>query len=199
MSATTVLRREHDHILSMIACLQAACVAAETDKGFDAETFRKGINFIREYADAWHHAKEEKHLFPALMAAGMPKDSGPIAVMLHEHDLGRTYARQIASQLDAAIAGDNAAQATVVRFTLAYAELLTSHIGKENGILFDMADQILTGETQAALERSYESAIPEGASPNDGARHEESVAALCLKWNIEPSDASGPGTSFTCS
>jgi len=30
MSATTALRREHDHILSMIACLRAACAAAKT-------------------------------------------------------------------------------------------------------------------------------------------------------------------------
>ena len=88
MSATTVLRREHDHILSMIACLRAACVVAETSGRFDAETFRAGVDFIRGYADAWHHAKEEEHLFPALFLAGMPRDAGPVAVMLHEHGIG---------------------------------------------------------------------------------------------------------------
>jgi hemerythrin-like domain-containing protein len=114
----------------MIACLCAACSKAELDGHFDAETFRAGIDFIRGYADAWHHAKEEVHLFPALIAEGMSKESGPIAVMLYEHGMGRTYARQIATHLDAAIAGDDNARVTVTRFTMAYADLLTGHIGK---------------------------------------------------------------------
>lgn len=199
MSATTVLRREHDHILSMIACLRAACAAAKTTGSLDEETFRAGVDFIRGYADAWHHAKEEDHLFPALAADGMPSDRGPIAVMLHEHGLGRTYAKHIASQLDDAISGDETAMATVTRTTLAYADLLTAHIGKENGILFNMADQMLTPETQAALERNYESAIPNGTDANTGARYEEVVASLCRKWDIEPQAAAGLGTNFTCS
>lgn len=198
MSATSVLRREHDHILSMIACLRAACEAAKTSGSLDEETFRAGIDFIRGYADAWHHAKEEDHLFPALIDDGMPGDGGPIAVMLHEHDLGRTYTRHIASQLDDAINGDEKARATVIRTTLAYADLLTAHIGKENGILFNMADQMLTPETQAILERNYESAIPAGAETNTGARYEEMVATLCRKWDVDPQTAAGLGTDFSC-
>ena len=81
MTATTALRSEHDHILAMIACLRAACAAAENADRFDVKTFQTGVDFIRNYADAWHHAKEEGHLFPALEAAGMPSESGPVAVM----------------------------------------------------------------------------------------------------------------------
>lgn len=198
MSATTVLRREHDHILSMIACLRAACAEMQATGRFDAETFRTGIDFIRGYADAWHHAKEEELLFPALAEEGMPSDGGPVAVMLHEHGIGRTHAKRIASHLDDAVAGDEAAQTAVLRSTLAYAELLTGHIGKENGILFNMADQILTPETQAALERDYEQAIPSGADADTGARYEEAVAALCRKWNIDPQVAARLGANFTC-
>lgn len=198
MSATTVLRREHDHILAMIACLRAACVSARTTGCLDEETFRAGIDFIRGYADAWHHAKEEDHLFPALIDDGMPSDSGPIAVMLHEHGMGRAYTKQIASQLDGAISGNETAITSVIHNTLAYADLLTGHIGKENGILFNMADQMLLPETQAALEQSYENAIPAGADADTGARYEEVVAALCRKWDVDPQAAAGPGANFTC-
>lgn len=198
MSATTVLRREHDHILCMIACLRAACAEAGTSGRLDEETFRTGIDFICGYADAWHHAKEEVHLFPALIAEGLPSESGPIAVMLHEHGTGRTYAKRIASQLDDAISGDDAARSAVIHNTLAYADLLTGHIGKENGVLFNMADQILSPETQAALEQEYEQAIPDGADANTGARYEEAVVALCRKWDIDPQSAARLGTKFTC-
>ncbi len=186
MTATTALRSEHEHILAMIACLVAACRAAERVDGFDADTFRAGLDFIQNYADAWHHAKEEDLLFPALEAAGMPRGGGPIAVMLNEHELGRTYVRQIDKNLEAATNGDNSAIQSVLRFTLAYADLLTQHIQKENNILFNMADQILPPEEHARLQQEYETAIPTGASAESGEYYEEIVAKLCERWNVDP-------------
>ena len=195
MTATTALRSEHNHILAMIACLRAACAATENSGAYDAETFRSGVDFIRNYADAWHHAKEEDLLFPALEEEGMSREMGPVAVMLHEHTLGRTYVRQMADNLDAA-AGDDTARSVVVRFTLAYANLLTQHIQKENNILFDMADQILTAEVQAYLEKKYESTVPAGANADTGKHYEAMVAQLCQKWNIDPQQAAGVGSRF---
>jgi len=198
MTATTALRSEHNHILAMIACLRAACAAAEKSGGFDAETFKSGVDFIRNYADAWHHAKEEDLLFPALEEEGMPREGGPIAVMLHEHVLGRTYVRQMAEHLDAAASGNEEARQHVLRFALAYANLLTQHIQKENNILFNMADQILMPEVQARLEQKYESTIPPGANANSGAYYEGVVASLCERWNIDPHQAAGVGSAFQC-
>jgi len=198
MTATTALRSEHDHILAMIACLRAACAAAENGDRFDAETFRTGLDFIRNYADAWHHAKEEEHLFPALEAAGMPRDSGPIAVMLHEHVMGRSYAQKIADHLDEATHRDSAAQSVVLHYTLAYADLLTAHIQKENVILFNMADQILLPEDHVRLEKDYQSAIPCGASAETGARYEGIVASLCRQWGIDAREAASVGAHFQC-
>ena len=198
MTATTALRSEHDHILTMIACLRAACAAAENGDQFDSGTFRKGVDFIRQYSDAWHHAKEEHHLFPALEAAGMPRDGGPIAVMLHEHVLGRSYVGKIAEHLEAANEGDEEACLLVIRYTLAWANLLTGHIQKENGILFNMADQMLPPEEHARLEKDYETAIPEGADAGTGAHFEGIVAALCRQWDVDPREAASIGASFRC-
>ena len=198
MTATTILRSEHDHILAMIACLRAACAAAENNEEFDADTFKKGLDFIRSYADAWHHAKEEQHLFPALEAAGMPREGGPIAVMLHEHVQGRSYARKISEHLEAATEGDDEARFTVLRYTLVYADLLTRHIQKENGILFNMADQLLSPEEQASLVQKYQTAIPEGAHAETGAHYEALVATLCQQWDVDPRQAASIGSNFQC-
>lgn len=182
----------------MIACLREACATAENSDRFDAETFREGVDFIRNYADSWHHAKEEDLLFPALEAAGMPRESGPMAVMLHEHVLGRTYVRKIADHLEAATMGDDAALATVLRFTLVYADLLTQHIQKENNILFNMADQYLSAGEHARLEEEYETVIPAGANSNTGEHYEEIVAQMCERWNVDPLEAARVGESFQC-
>jgi hemerythrin-like domain-containing protein len=198
MTATTILRSEHNHILAMIACLRAACQAVQNGDQFDVETFQTGLDFIRTYADAWHHAKEEDLLFPALEAEGMPRQGGPIAVMLHEHVTGRSYAKKIAENLEGAKNGDDEACFMVLRYTLAYADLLTNHIQKENGILFNMADQLLPPETQAQLEQDYQAAIPEGADAETGTRYEEAVAALCKQWNVDPVEAANTGSGFQC-
>lgn len=195
MTATTALRSEHDHILAMIACLLTACEAAGNEDRFDAETFQAGLDFIRNYADAWHHAKEENHLFPALEAEGMPSDMGPIAVMLHEHALSRTYVRKIADHLESATGGDDEARSVVLRFTRAYANLLVGHIQKENGILFNMADQMLPPEEHERLEEVYQSAIPEGADTRTGARYEAMVATFCQKWDVDPEAAAARGSA----
>jgi hemerythrin-like domain-containing protein len=198
MTATSALRSEHDHILAMIACLRAACAAARKGDRFDAETFRAGLDFIRSYADAWHHAKEEDYLFPALEAAGMPRHGGPIAVMLQEHVQGRSYARRIADHLDAAIGDDDEARSIVLNYTMAYADLLTQHIQKENGILFNMADQILTPEEQTRLEQNYQNAVPDGATAETGAHYEGIVAGLCQRWNVDARQAASAGAAFHC-
>lgn len=188
MTATKVLRSEHETILSVIACLRAACTAARTEDRFDMDSFRQGVDFIRNYADAWHHAKEEVHLFPALATAGMPSDGGPIGVMLNEHEVGRGYVGAISASLDAVAAGDAGARGTAVENALAYAALLEAHIAKEDGILFEMADRMLPEDEHRRLEDVYESAIPDGANAETGADYERLAAQLCEKWNLDPDE-----------
>ncbi len=199
MTATTALRTEHDHILSVVACLRAACSAAGAPNGFDGESFGSMIDFIKNYADAWHHAKEETHLFPALEARGLPRDGGPIGVMLHEHGIGRSCVGHMADNLAAAIDGDETARAIVTQYAMAYADLLVAHIQKENGILFNIADQVLSVEEQARLERIYETAVPEGADAGTGKRYEALAAALCQRWEVDPAEAAQLGQGeFGC-
>lgn len=188
MTATKALRSEHETILSVIACLRAACTAARTEDRFDMDSFRQGVDFIRNYADAWHHAKEEVHLFPALATAGMPSDGGPIGVMLNEHEVGRGYVGAISASLDAVAAGDAGARGTAVENALAYAALLEAHIAKEDGILFEMADRMLPEDEHRRLEDVYESAIPDGANAETGAEYERLAVSLCEKWNLDPDE-----------
>ncbi len=185
MTATRALRAEHDTILAVLACLRAACRAAEEGR-FDGGTFRQAVDFIRNYADAWHHAKEEGHLFPALEEAGVPREGGPVGVMLMEHDMGRRHVAAMARALDAAEGGDAAARRTVVEHALGYADLLDGHIAKENRILFEMADRILPAEVQRRLEAAYREARPEGADPDAGARYEALALDLCARWGVDP-------------
>ncbi len=153
-TATSRLREEHTHILEVANALAVLVRAAEEGR-WDVDAFADCVTFIRLFADACHHGKEEDLLFPELEAAGMPRDQGPIAVMLHEHQQGRALARYMAGALDGARAGDPEAQATLRNAAMGYVNLIRGHIQKEDHVLFEMADQAVRGPTCRSLCTAY--------------------------------------------
>lgn len=110
---------------------------------FPAAFFEEMVTFVSEFADGEHHQREETMLFPALVQAGVPVEHGPIAVMLHEHDLGRDCMRRIRENLEAARGGNESAAAAVFTAATDYSELLRAHIWKEDNVLFPLANRLV--------------------------------------------------------
>lgn len=152
MTATDVLQAEHEGILAMLGVLGALENAARRSK-LDRADAAGVVGFFRNFADRCHHGKEEKQLFPALAAAGMPVENGPLGVMLAEHDRGRAFIGQMVSALqDAGPSGERAFAAAAA----GYRDLLTVHINKENRVLFPRAEEILSEREKERLQKAYE-------------------------------------------
>ena len=98
---TAVLRAEHQTILRVINVLEALVRRSEAGTGFELDALRQCVTFFRLFADACHHAKEEDLFFPALEARGVPREDGPIGVMLHEHRLARQHTSSMGDALEA--------------------------------------------------------------------------------------------------
>jgi hemerythrin-like domain-containing protein len=153
-TATARLREEHQVILGVAEAMQHL-VEATARGQWDFDAFADCVTFIRLFADACHHGKEEDLLFPELEKGGMPRHQGPIAVMLHEHQQGRAFARRMADALDAARNGDEQARATLRNAASGYVDLIRGHIMKEDNVLFQMADQMVQGADCRALCGAY--------------------------------------------
>jgi len=151
---TRVLRDEHDRIIEVADVLRTLLL--EGPDRMDYDRIEKCIAFIRLFADACHHGKEEGLLFPALVDQGLPQDGGPIAVMLHEHRLGREFVADMARALDGARAGNANDETRLVNAGRGYVDLIHAHILKEDNILFHMADQMIEGPACAALCEAYD-------------------------------------------
>ena len=80
------LVQEHEVIERVLDSLEIEARAVASGKSVDRDYFSSAIAFVRQFADGVHHQKEEQILLPALGDAGMPKDGGPVGVMLNEHD-----------------------------------------------------------------------------------------------------------------
>jgi hemerythrin-like domain-containing protein len=184
MEAIEILMAEHRLILRGIDALVAFAEEARRGGGDRAE-LRRFVTFIREYADGLHHGKEEDVLFAAMVEAGFPAQAGPIAVMLHEHDLGRRHV----AELSALAVGDApfaAAEAERLHdAALGYAGLLRGHIHKEDAVLYPMAEQRLPASLQARVD--------EGCVAFEAARDEDGTRARLERLGAELSARHAPG------
>ena len=153
---TRILRDQHENILRIATVLEVILAGEAKPGALDFDALEDCVSFIRLYADALHHGKEETLLFPELESRGMPHDVGPIAVMLHEHQQGRGYARAIADALPAARDGSGEALRALAEAGHAYADLIRAHIMKENNVLFEMADQMIDEPACRTLCAAYD-------------------------------------------
>lgn len=150
-SPTQELVKEHSAISSMLLVLQTVCNRIEAQADVPASDLSLLVDFFSGFADGCHHQKEELHLFPGLERAGVPRQNGPVGVMLSEHELGRKYIRGMKTAITALTSGDPMAGRTFVSDARAYIGLLSAHILKENNVLFPMAERCLSDETKREI------------------------------------------------
>lgn len=151
---TDVLRHEHESIKEALAVLSAMARRLEAGREVPGEDVAALLDFLRTFADACHHAKEEQSLFPAMEAAGLPHRVGPIGVMLHEHEMGRRHIRTMVAS-SRTLAASPASRREFVDAALAYVVLLSEHIAKENDVLFRMAENMLPAEVMARISGEF--------------------------------------------
>ncbi len=166
MTVTAVLKEEHRLIERMLAVMEAAGRRLESGEPVRAGLLREAVDFVRTFADKNHHGKEEDNLFPRLEERGVPKEGGPLGMMLHEHDLGRGFIRAIDGAIEAYESGDDAAAQVIAENIRSYTQLLTEHVWKEENVLFPMADQVLSADDQRDLAERFERVDAEVSGPD---------------------------------
>jgi hemerythrin-like domain-containing protein len=164
------LKHEHEAIRFSLKILGAMANRAKSGSP-DIDDGLALLDFLKEFADKCHHGKEESILFPALEKAGIPNAGGPIGAMLHEHELGRGYIRD----MEAALRKKPADPGAFARAADAYGSLLDQHIEKENTVLFPMGERVTDERDRDGIFERFE----EHEEKVIGAgRHEELHAML---------------------
>ena len=89
MKPTEELKHEHQIVLLILKAAEREVANINGGGALHVDEVEKMVDFFQNFTDRCHHAKEEKHLFPSLQQHGLPVGSGPVAVMLAEHEEGR--------------------------------------------------------------------------------------------------------------
>lgn len=127
------LTADHEKILAKVDELEKEISPADRGK------IKEFLHFAETFVEP-HLQKEEKVLFPALEKKGIPKEGGPIGMMLFEHETKRGYVKK----LQKALAKDE--EEEIKEYAQAIVSLLRDHIFKEDNILYPCARDVLTSE-----------------------------------------------------
>lgn len=191
MNITNILSNEHRVIEVVLTCLEKMTEEANTSGKLDAESANKAIDVIRTFADKCHHGKEENHLFATLVKKGVPKEGGPVGQMLNEHEMGRTFVKGMSENVSEASNGYPDGLMNFTKNAQGYVQLLRGHIQKEDGVLFPMADRILSDEEQKQLLQDFEMVESEHMGTGTHQKYIDIVVSLAKKYGVEATHISG--------
>ena len=136
--STASLRRDHDLIEKVIKAMESTIQLLSDNKQIPESILMPVIDFSKNFTDVCHHSKEENSLFPALERAGMPRNMGPIAMMLMDHERSREIGNHMEKSAEEYLSSGNSEN--LINDMKQYVEHITEHLWKENNRLFMMAE-----------------------------------------------------------
>jgi len=146
----------------------------------DPAMVRELLRYFVEYVDGCHNKKEENHLFPLIEERGMPREGGPLAVMLQEHETSKGLLERLKPLASSYSDGDAGVLDELRTVYLEYINLLKQHFWKENDILYPMAERVLSAEDGANVVRGIEQ-TEQAVSPDARERYYK-LADELMKW-----------------
>lgn len=151
MRPTEDLKHGHDIIFKVIGAAEREVLSIGETGEIDPDQIAKMLDFFRNSTDRCHHAKKEQHRFVIMEKRDQPRNTGPIAIMLQEHAMGRARVKTIANALDQAPKGDSSNILSLKENLMIYVNLPEAPITMENHALFLLADRLFTAKDQEDL------------------------------------------------
>lgn len=188
MRPTEILSEEHEAIRLMLAILWAISEKMEAGEELDIEHLDQALDFMKNFADEYHHRKEEDLLFTELEKSGMQRDGGPTGAMIEDHNIGRKHMSNIYEALSKFKSGDQEAKKDIISNIRDYATLLDEHINKENDVLYPLANERMTPEVEEAMLDGFEKASIEAGGEAKGDEYNALLDKLAEAYLSEYED-----------
>jgi len=150
------LLNEHSYIIKVVKALEVIGHDIEAQATIDEALLSRIIAFMREFTDVYHHAREEKLLFPIIVRDCPPEIDNLVSTLLDEHNRGRNLVKLLEkgierSKSDFAI-GSEVISAAINGITGLYPK----HISQENDMLYPMAEKLLAAGELDCLWEDFE-------------------------------------------
>ncbi|MCI0392700.1 MAG: hemerythrin domain-containing protein [Acidobacteria bacterium] len=151
---THLLRHEHRVIEQAMRALVGMCLRMRAGGSVPGEELSKLLDFIRNFADGFHHAKEEAHLFPALEQIGIEEENGPLSFLRSEHRTERRLLSELARAVEE-YRCDSSSCEKFVSVALEFKDHLIGHMQQEEAILFRLAEEMMDDHIKDLLNHAF--------------------------------------------
>lgn len=150
--AIDILVDEHILIREFLDNLTLAVEKLEEEERLRPEFFEKSVEFARQFADRFHHFKEEYVLFGLLAQKRNGELDAKCDSLRFQHERGRDHIVEMANSIEGYSKGQDMASITLLENMAAYVSLLRKHIHTEDFVLFPMVhEEVSEIENQALL------------------------------------------------
>ncbi len=146
---------EHGPIMQCLNCIEKGLSKIESKQELPKEFWEKSIDFLRNYADKYHHAKEEVYFLPLLKAKGTRKYKTYTDVVFAEHEHGRAYVAESEEAINSFYAGSKESSLIFHANFTDYILMLRNHINKENRYFINCEKEFLQDDIET-LESEFE-------------------------------------------
>lgn len=143
---------EHRLIERMIALIDKEAQRIEQGLPPDTEFIRGAVDFIKTYADRFHHGKEEGILFRDLSKKQLSQEHKRIMdELVKEHALARENTRKLVEARNKYLAGEKGSVKVMIENMRILAKFYPKHIEKEDKHFFLPVMNYFTKDEQSAM------------------------------------------------
>ncbi|WP_153130299.1 ATP-binding cassette domain-containing protein [Dechloromonas hortensis] len=153
MEALRIISEEHRNLWRIATTMDMVADEAEAGSKVDPAFFNAIFDYIEEFMDGCHHAKEDEYLFPVLR-----QRSAEAAAILDrlqaEHRNGPENLKALRDKLAVAASGA-VGNAEFVAALRVYTQSLRGHIRSEEKDAMPLARQVLSAEDWSGIDRAF--------------------------------------------
>jgi hemerythrin-like domain-containing protein len=143
------------------------------------------VNFFRNFADIWHHTKEENTLFVLMEKEGLKGAGGNdyIRLLLSEHTIARGLVKGMNESFREAAHGDIEKVMEFSGYARDYIDLIKGHILKEDRIVFPFAMKNLRADVIENLANDFKTAEGKVPTEHSGVVYRKMAISLSFVYN----------------
>ena len=149
------LIKEHGRILQGLEYLSMARHALEKNLHPPKEFFETAVLFFREYADKFHHYKEEFLMFSFLARKKEGSIDLEMGSLRYQHELNRGCIAKIEKSLNGYDMENEIAVTTLLVNLSSFISILRRHIYREDYLFFPMAEAELSESEKKLLLQQF--------------------------------------------
>jgi len=155
MIVTQILTTEHQLILKVLNLLKKSREELENGRMISGLFYEKAMNFCSEFADQFHHFKEEFLLFGLLSYKKKGALDSVMGTLRYQHESCRHCIAKIRQALNKYEENDEMAITLLLESLAVYVSLLRRHIYLEDQIFFPMAEKALSIDEKKSLAEQF--------------------------------------------